>query len=93
PSLHLLFRLTLTGRFRAGELSAVKTKPAVTRSAMRTGLLTRVAIACLIAGVGLLNIADAKWAHVIGVTCLFAFVGLGFCAIVLPALDEQAAAR
>jgi len=91
PSLHLLFRLTLTGRFRAGELSKVQTRAAVTRPAMRAGLLTRVAIACLIAGIGLLNIADAEWAHIVGVTCLFAFVGLGFCAIVVPALDEQAA--
>jgi hypothetical protein len=50
-----------------------------------------VAAACAIAGFGLLNIADATWAHAAGVVCLFGFVGLAFRAIVLPALDEQAA--
>jgi hypothetical protein len=26
-------------------------------------VLTRIAVACLIAGIGLLNIAEATWAH------------------------------
>jgi len=92
PSLVLLFRLTLTGRFRARELTVVETTT-VTRPALRAGLLARVAVACLIAGAGLLNLADAQWAHVIGVTCLISFVGIAFCAIVVPALDEQASSR
>jgi len=92
PSLLLLFRLTLAGRFRAGELTAVQPKT-VTRPALRAGLLARVAIACLIAGAGLLNLADARWAHVIGVTCLISFIGIAFSAITVPALDQQSINR
>jgi hypothetical protein len=40
------------------------------------------------AGFGLLNIADAAWAHAFGVACLIGFVSLAFYAIVVPALDE-----
>ena len=52
--------------------------------------IARLAIVCLIAGFALLNIANAMWAHAIGVTCLIGFVVLAFGAIVVPALDEQA---
>jgi cytochrome bd ubiquinol oxidase subunit II len=92
PSLLLLFRLTLAGRFRTGERTAVQTTTA-TRPAPRAGLLARVAVACLIAGAGLLNLADAPCAHIIGVTCLISFVGIAFCAIVVPALDDPASTR
>jgi cytochrome d ubiquinol oxidase subunit II len=91
PALALLFRLTLTGRFRAAELPPADEAPA-TPSTMSIRLVTRLAIASLIAGVALLNIADAMWAHGIGVACLIGFVALAFCAIVVPELDEQAAA-
>jgi hypothetical protein len=47
----------------------------------------------LILGFGLLNLANATWAHAVGVACLFGFVGIAFRAIVVPALDEQAATR
>jgi hypothetical protein len=40
----------------------------------------------LIAGFGLFNVADAGWAHAVGVVCLFAFVWFGFQAIIFPAL-------
>jgi len=89
PSLALLFRLALTGRFRAGEIPQPATAT-VTRHATNRGLLGRAAIACLIAGFGLLNLADAQWAHALGVVCLFDFVGLAFYAIVIPALDRHA---
>ena len=90
PSLVLLFRLTVAGRFRAGERGGLETAT-VRRVKVNVRLLTRVAVACLIAGFGLLNIADATWAHAIGVACLFGFVGLGFRAIVMPAVDGRAA--
>ena len=92
PALALLFRLTLAGRFRDSEHDALE-KPTIIRAKVNVRLLARLALACLIAGFGLLNIANAAWAHAIGVACLFGFVGLAFRAIAVPALDEQAAIR
>jgi cytochrome d ubiquinol oxidase subunit II len=86
PSLGLLFRLELTGRFTAAETLSGPGGAAFT--ALTPGLSARVAIACLIAGFGLLNIADADWAHAVGVVCLFSFVVLGFRAITFTALGE-----
>lgn len=40
-----------------------------------------MAIACVIAGTGLLHVADAGWAHAISVACLIGFVVVGFGAI------------
>jgi hypothetical protein len=37
--------------------------------------------AALVAGFGLLNVADAGWAHAIGALCLLAVVPLGFLAV------------
>jgi hypothetical protein len=42
----------------------------------------RVAIALLIVGFGLLNVAEASWAHAIGVVCLLGAVVVGFLAVV-----------
>ena len=33
------------------------------------------------------------WAHGVGVACLIGFIVFAFCAIIVPPLDEQAAAR
>ena len=90
PSLALLFRLTLAGRFRAHERVALETET-VTRPALRIGLLARTGGACLIAGSGLLNIANERWAHAIGVVCLIGFVVLAFAGVAVSALDEDAA--
>jgi len=87
PSLALLFRLVLGGAVGRGE-SAVG-QPARARSlstALAPGLLTRLAIACLVAGVGFTTIADAAWAHTVGVICLFAFVVAAFPAALPPDL-------
>jgi cytochrome d ubiquinol oxidase subunit II len=54
-------------------------------------LLVRTAVACLIAGFGLLTVAEAGWAHAIGLVCLFGFVVTAFCAIVLPAMTDETA--
>jgi hypothetical protein len=40
-----------------------------------------VAVASLIVGFGLLTVANAAWAHAVGVTALFAFVVAGFLAL------------
>jgi cytochrome d ubiquinol oxidase subunit II len=92
PSLGLLFRLALTGRFDAAESSASEHAGRGLRG-VRPRLLARSAIACLIAGFGLLTVADAPWAHAVGVASLFGFVVLAFRAIIFPALGEQPTTR
>jgi cytochrome d ubiquinol oxidase subunit II len=87
PSLALLFRLVLGGRLGAGESAAQR--PTEARSlltALSPGLLPRLAIACLVAGIGFLTVADAAWAHSLGVLCLFAFIVAAFPAALPPDL-------
>jgi cytochrome d ubiquinol oxidase subunit II len=88
PSLGLLFRLALAGRFHAPQSTV--SRPG-TRRVRRpaSGLLARLAIASLIAGFLLLNVANAQWAHAIGLVGLLAFVLAAFRAIIWTALDEQ----
>ena len=90
PSLALLFRLTLGGRLGHGHEEQAAT-PVVARRelvlAAAPGLLGRVAAACLLAGFGLLTVAEAGWAHAIGVVALFGFIVVGFAGTV-PALLE-----
>ena len=81
PSLALLFRLTLAGRFDQGR--ATQAAPPAGRAAeAKPALLIRLAVAFLIAGFGLLTVANAAWAHALGVTALFAFMVAGFLALV-----------
>jgi hypothetical protein len=47
----------------------------------------------LIAGIGLLNVADARWAHAVGVICLFGFIVTGFLVVVSSALGLGTPAR
>jgi hypothetical protein len=44
--------------------------------------MSRVAAALLVAGFGLLNVAEAGWAHAIGAVFLLGFVVTGFAAAV-----------
>ena len=88
PSLALLFRLALRGRFQAAAEAPSEHAPAGLRD-FRPRLLIRISVACLIAGFGLLTVADAGWAHAIGVVCLFAFVITGFGAIVSEAFATE----
>jgi cytochrome d ubiquinol oxidase subunit II len=85
PSLATLFGLVLRGRFDPSEgepPAGVPTAGIHTAPGGRApGLATRTAAACLIAGFGLLTVADAPWAHAIGVVCLLAFVVLAFAAV------------
>jgi cytochrome d ubiquinol oxidase subunit II len=92
PSLALLFRLTLAGHLRPvepGLLEDAGSRPGVVTSP----LLARSAIACLIAGAGLLNLADARWAHAIGVVCLIGFIVIAARVIIPGALGEQVFTR
>jgi cytochrome d ubiquinol oxidase subunit II len=84
PSLGLLFSLVLRGHFDHERPVAptAEASPGDVLRMSKPGLLLRSALACLIAGVGFLNIANAGWAHAVGVFSLLAFVVLGFLTIV-----------
>ena len=92
PSLGLLFALLLRGHLdEPGEdaqpapgVAAIA--PPTTRG---TAARARLAAALLIIGVGMLNAADAPWAHAIGVVSLFAFMIVAFAAIVPAALTQD----
>jgi cytochrome d ubiquinol oxidase subunit II len=82
PSLGLLFRLVLRGRFSA--------EPPVAREAPRVsparGLpaaltATRLAGACFAIGTAFLVLGESAWPHVIGVALLGAFIVLGLSAL------------
>jgi cytochrome d ubiquinol oxidase subunit II len=91
PSLALLFTLTLRGRLRyGGEGSTVAAVPVAALRAVRSGLLARVAGACLVLTLGFLTFADASWAHAVGVVAMFAFVAIGFRAALPPEPSDGA---
>ena len=84
PSLGLLFALLLRGGFdpgQAGRGVARAPAPHAVIASSAAGLAGRLAVACLIAGIGLLTVAEAGWAHAIGVVSLLAFVVAGFVAV------------
>jgi cytochrome d ubiquinol oxidase subunit II len=87
PSLGLLFRLDLMGRFQGAESTSWAASGRPRTSNPR--LIARAAGGCLIAGIGLLTLADAGWAHAIGVLCLLGFMVAAFLAIVPRALADQ----
>jgi cytochrome d ubiquinol oxidase subunit II len=96
PSLALLFRLVLAGRL--GDGPAVEQRPlaaaASVLAASRSGLLGRVAAACLLAGFGFLTVAEAGWAHAIGAVALLAFLPCGFLAFAPAQMaDERPSAQ
>lgn len=85
PSLALLFTLTLRGRLGyegSGADAPAPAGPAGALAASRPGLLARISIACLLLTLGLLTLADAAWAHAVGVIALLACVLTGFRAAV-----------
>ena len=93
PSLALLFRLALQGRFEGPEVAAEEVAPGE-RHAAKSRLTARVAAACLIVGFGLLNVAEGSWAHALGLLSLFGFMVSAFLAIVPVALAaEEGATR
>ena len=84
PSLALLFRLDAAGRLgprratrRPSPLSPRAGLDGCSPSPAR-GCSRALAGACLLAGVGFLTIAEAGWAHAIGVVALLGFVIVGF---------------
>jgi cytochrome d ubiquinol oxidase subunit II len=98
PSLALLFRLVLRGRLDYGEDESAGDAPGLAASdgggltqllaVSSSGLLTRIAGACLLIGFGTLTVAEAGWAHAIGVVALLGFLCSGFLAIVPAQMAE-----
>src|SRR3954463_9382163 len=90
PSLALLFRLDLTGRLAEGGGSAdLRPTPRLLRASQQ-GFLARAALASLVAGIGLLTVAETAWAHALGVVSLFGVVAFGFAAALPPHVVPQA---
>jgi cytochrome d ubiquinol oxidase subunit II len=85
PSLALLFGLVLRGALDHAQ-TAPRPVPAgrMLVAASTPGLLARLAGACLVAGIGFTTIANAGWAHAIGVASLLAFIAIGFPAALPP---------
>ena len=92
PSLALLFRLALRGQLDPDELAAEQPSPTprAVLSASARGLGGRTAVACLVVGFGFLTVADAGWAHAVGVVALLAFVLVGFFAVAPDELASEA---
>lgn len=91
PSLALLFTLTLRGQLGdGGPGSAAETTPVRALAAARTGLLVRISLACLLVTLGFLTLANAGWAHAIGVIALVAACITGFRAAVPVQAPESA---
>ena len=88
PSLGLLFRLVLGGRL--GDGADEPTAPGAWQllEASAAGLRGRAAVACAVVGFGFLTVADAGWAHAIGVVALLSAICLGFLAAVPALLPE-----
>jgi cytochrome d ubiquinol oxidase subunit II len=75
PALALLFRLTLGGELRDSEQSSGEVPAGFQRRELASVRLdARLAVAFLVAGIGFLTVANAAWAHAIGVACFFGFI-------------------
>lgn len=73
PSLALLFRLVLGGRFDPGGAQPALATPAARQTTSprgRAGLLLSWAVMCLAVGVGLLSVVEIGLAHAVGVVAL-----------------------
>ncbi|MCW3016726.1 MAG: Cytochrome bd-type quinol oxidase subunit 2-like protein, partial [Solirubrobacterales bacterium] len=92
PSLTLLLRLSIGGRLEHDEHPAVAAAPEPSGGRLlpaRPALAGRAAAACLVVGVGTLTVAEAGWAHAVGVVALLAFVVVGFLGTVPTLLEGQ----
>jgi cytochrome bd ubiquinol oxidase subunit II len=81
PSLVLLFRLFLRGRFDPHVVEQDAAGPQTPKPAVVPPQLGLTALGCLGVGGALTFFFETEWAHIVGVTALLAFVGLGFVAL------------
>jgi cytochrome d ubiquinol oxidase subunit II len=89
PSLILLFWLFLGGRLDAGpapDAPALDVRPGAHRRSPR--LVGAFALVSLLAGVGLMVLSDAGWAHAVGIACLVAFAASTFNLAATTPLEE-----
>jgi cytochrome d ubiquinol oxidase subunit II len=84
PSLGLLFRLLLGGRLGYGGGDAQAEAPGGEGPPRRPPILARGALALLVAGFGLVNVAEPEWAHAAGALCFVACLVLGVLAALPP---------
>ena len=89
PSLALLFRLTLGGELRGSGPGSVEAPFGSRRRGLANVRLdARLSVAFLVAGIGFLTVANAGWAHAIGVACFFGFILSGFRAALPPGIVD-----
>jgi cytochrome d ubiquinol oxidase subunit II len=91
PSLGLLFRLVLAGQLDHPHPQPEPQSQPTARallSASRSGLLARLAAACFVIGFACLTVADARWAHLVGVFAFLGFAVSGFLGLVGDELRE-----
>ena len=81
PSLVLLFGLVLRGRFDPQVVESRGTFALATRAAGTVPLVGVAAGVSLAVGGTLTFFFETSWAHIVGVSALLAFVGLGFVAL------------
>src|SRR5947199_4068999 len=81
PSLALLFGLFLRGRFDPSRVEPEPGHVGPPRAAHVQPQLGVAALACLVVGGTLTFFFEASWAHIIGVSALLGFVGVGFVSL------------
>jgi cytochrome d ubiquinol oxidase subunit II len=89
PSLVLLFSLFLRGRFDPHAVAPATPTPGPRRRAAVHPRLALGALAGLAVGGTLTFFFETAWAHVIGVTGLLVFLGLGFVALATLVADAE----
>jgi cytochrome bd ubiquinol oxidase subunit II len=87
PSLVLLFSLFLRGRFDPHTVEPAEATGAPVRRAPLDPRLAAAEAACL--AVCWPPTFETSWAHIVGVTALLAFVGLGFVAVTSLVVDSD----
>jgi cytochrome d ubiquinol oxidase subunit II len=89
PSLALLFSLFLRGRFDPHAVQPPAPSAVPVRSAVVRPQLALLAAVCLVVGGTLTFFFETAWAHIIGVSALLAFVGVGFVAVASLVADAE----
>ena len=89
PSLVLLFGLVLRGRFDPHVVEPRGTFAVATRPAGTVPLVGVAAGVSLAVGGTLTFFFETSWAHIVGVSALLAFVGLGFVALASVVVSDD----